>query len=285
MDFKRIEWIFFLAFLGLNAFLFNIYQETRTEQENVSQVNQTIPLEQRLAADGIVYDGEISDEDISGYYLSAEQTDLSEALDLAQSENILTTGTSVKGQQLTHVSTGGFYISDDKQTENTVNEYLQRKDQVLFGSEYRYMEKLSSLKQSTPNIIASQSYEGIPFNDSSSRIDLFLEEEDGLLQISRYSQTHISDITPLREKMSLYSEKEAIDTLYLNNKIPSHATIVWTELAYTMILQVRGKNVYIPAWFVAIETENEPKNIQVERVNAFSNRIITNNTVQKVENP
>ena len=36
MDFKRIEWIFFLAFLGLNIFLFGIYREGQQEESNVS---------------------------------------------------------------------------------------------------------------------------------------------------------------------------------------------------------------------------------------------------------
>ena len=208
MDFKRIEWIFFLAFLGLNVFLFNIYSEARSEQQNVLQSNQTIPIEQRLAS----------------------------------------------------------------------------KDQVLYGDEYHYRKNLSLLDQEYPTIVASQSYETIPFNDSSSRIDMTLASSDKLLQIAKYTQTHISNITPLREKMTLYSEKEAVNTLYLNNKLPSHSKILWTELAYTRILIVGDRNVYIPAWFVAVKADADV-NIQIETVNAFSNRIITNNAVQKVENP
>ena len=85
---------------------------------------------------------------------------------------------------------------------------LQRKDQVLFGDEYDYLENLSVLNANHPTVVAVQSYEGIPFNDSSSRIDITLEQTDDLLQIARYTQTHISNITPLREKMTVYSEKK-----------------------------------------------------------------------------
>ncbi len=42
-----------------------------------------------------------------------------------------------------------------------------------------------------------------------------------------------------------------------------------------------GKNVYVPVWHVAIETSD--KVVQIESVNAFSNTIVTNNTVPKVE--
>lgn len=284
MDFKRIEWIFFLAFLGLNVFLFNIYSEARSEQQNVSQSNQTIPIEQRLDTEDIRFSGKLSDESLSGYYLSGEQTDMAAALKEAQAADNLNGETTVKGQQLTHVSSSGFYISDDAQAEETVNGYLERADQVLYGNEYQYISNLSSLEGDHPTVVAAQSYEGIPFNDSSSRMDITLENTDDLLQITKYSQTHISSITPLRERMTVYSEKEAVNTLYLNNKLPSHSTILWTELAYTMILKVRDKNVYIPAWFVAFKSDNDDT-VQIETINAFSNRIITNNAVQKVENP
>ncbi|HDT8025123.1 TPA: hypothetical protein RD635_002432, partial [Enterococcus faecalis] len=51
MDFKRIEWIFFLAFLGLNIFLFGIYREGQQEESNVSSSSQTESIESRLEKD------------------------------------------------------------------------------------------------------------------------------------------------------------------------------------------------------------------------------------------
>lgn len=62
MDFKRIEWIFFLAFLGLNMFLFGIYQEGLKEENNVSYSDQTDSIEKRLNKDGISYKGTLSGE-------------------------------------------------------------------------------------------------------------------------------------------------------------------------------------------------------------------------------
>ena len=35
MDFKRIEWIFFLAFLGLNIFLFGIYRKVNKREQRL----------------------------------------------------------------------------------------------------------------------------------------------------------------------------------------------------------------------------------------------------------
>ena len=93
---------------------------------------------------------------------------------------------------------------------------------------------------------------------------------------------HLSNLTALREKMPLVSEEDVLTTLYINNKLSKNDEILWSKLAYTLVLQVRGKNVYVPAWFVSIR--HEDKKEQVEIVNAFRNRIITNAAVRKVEN-
>ena len=78
----------FSSVFGVECLLFNIYSEARSEQQNVLQSNQTIPIEQRLASEDIKYSGELSDEYLSGYYLSGEQTDLAAALREAQGETI-----------------------------------------------------------------------------------------------------------------------------------------------------------------------------------------------------
>ena len=91
MDFKKIEWIFFVAFLGLNVFLFRSYQETISQENNVIRSGQTESIQQRLSSDDISYTGKISSESRQGYYLSAEETDLSKELDSQRH------GTSKKG--------------------------------------------------------------------------------------------------------------------------------------------------------------------------------------------
>ena len=65
----------------------------------------------------------------------------------------------------------------------------------------------------------------------------------------------------------MHTEEEAINTLYVNNKISRGSNILWRQLAYSRILKVREKNVYVPVWYVAIETPD--KTYQIETVNAF----------------
>lgn len=64
MDFKRIEWIFFFAFLGLNLFLFSMYREAKLDQNITSRTNETIPLYKRLASENITYEGDFQHENV-----------------------------------------------------------------------------------------------------------------------------------------------------------------------------------------------------------------------------
>lgn len=284
MDFKRIEWIFFLAFLGVNIFLLSIYRSARTEENSVSASNQKIAIEQRLKADDIKYSGELSTKKAEGYYLSGEPTDMQKAIqdyrDQLDDSTAFRLGIKVDDNQLIRNVSEGFNITDDGKTAETLAKFLSQEGEVLYGKEYQYLPYLSFQDKEYPSIVAAQSFEGIPFNDASSRLDITLENTDDLLKITRYTQTHIGKIEKLRDKVNLYSERDAIDTLYINNRIPPKSTIVWRQLVYTLSLQFRGTNVYIPAWFIAIDTGSS---LQVEKVNAITNRVFTNNPVQKVE--
>lgn len=62
MDFKRIEWIFFLAFLGLNIFYLEFIGKRQQEESNVSSSSQTESIESRLEKDNISYKGTLSSE-------------------------------------------------------------------------------------------------------------------------------------------------------------------------------------------------------------------------------
>ncbi|MGO2638993.1 MAG: two-component system regulatory protein YycI, partial [Enterococcus viikkiensis] len=117
----------------------------------------------------------------------------------------------------------------------------------------------------------------------TSRVILDVEKSDGEVQVLKYTQTRLKEIEPLREKMALYSEKEILNTLYINNNIPAKSTITNVYLGYFRTLEVREKNVYVPVWFVKIRTAD--KTTQIEKVNALNNQVITNNLVPKVENP
>ncbi|GMA46701.1 hypothetical protein GCM10025854_09510 [Tetragenococcus muriaticus] len=285
MGFRKIGWIFFFAFLGLNIFLFSIYKAADGQDDVVYRSDQQIPIEDRLASENITYHGEFSEQQHNGYYLSAQPIDMQEALDEERerqnNSDLLDEQTSIDGQTLTHNITEENAITDTSQTETMVEQFLEE-NQVLFGNEYRYLGDVSSFSEEYPSLVAVQSYEGIPIDDSSSRIEIELSEQDDRWEFENYTQTYVSDLIPLREAMPLYSEEEIMNELYVNNKIPNDSEIVWSHLAYTLTLKVRGQNVYIPAWIVAVEDEDGQT--QIEKVNALTNCVITNSSVQTVEN-
>lgn len=288
MDFKKIEWIFFVAFLGLNIFLFSSYHDAVNQENNVIRSDQTESIQQRLASDDISYTGKISSESRQGYYLSAEETDLSNVLTdyrrNSDKKGLLSSGVVLNDDVLTKTlseTESEKSTFDPDQLGHSVEDLLANKEDVLFGTHYMYMKHFSTLGGDSPEIEASQVYEGLPFYDDTAKIVFSLDKVDNRYAVTKYTQTHLSGIEQLREKTELHTEEDAIKTLYINNKISRGSKILWRQLAYSCILKVREKNVYVPIWYVAIETAD--KVTQVESVNAFSNTIITNNTIPKVE--
>lgn len=285
MDFKRIEVIFLVAFLCLDIFLFSIYRQSQNEQTPINN-SSTIKITQRLKEDKIKYEGKISSEHTDGYYLSATQTNLNTELQNMKKtkklENIDVLRSSVKDNLLSLTPEKDLSVNKKGQIPTLVRETLTNQKEIILGKDYRYQDEIHQQSDGYLDVYACQKYEGIPINDITAQIKFTLKKNDENYRLEKIQQMHLSNLTALREKMPLVSEEDALTTLYINNKLSKNDEILWSKLAYTLVLQVRGKNVYVPAWFVSIR--HEDKKEQVEIVNAFRNRIITNAAVRKVEN-
>lgn len=285
MDFKRIEAIFLVAFLCLDIFLFSIYRQSQNEQTPINN-SSTIKITQRLKEDKIKYEGKISSEHTDGYYLSATQTNLNTELQNMKKtkklENIDVLRSSVKDNLLSLTPEKDLSVNKKGQIPTMVRETLSNQKEIILGKDYRYQDEIHQQSDGYLDVYACQKYEGIPINDITAQIKFTLKKNDENYRLEKIQQMHLSNLTALREKMPLVSEEDALTTLYINNKLSKNDEILWSKLAYTLVLQVRGKNVYVPAWFVSIR--HEDKKEQVEIVNAFRNRIITNAAVRKVEN-
>lgn len=281
MDFRKIEWIFFLVFIGLNIFLFSIYWNNQHEQSLVTNSNQREDILHRLENDEIQVKKAVSDEHREGYYLSAEQDNFESMLN-APADQTLTGNWTISDRVLTNLPNEETEF-DLKKATSSFNRLMRDKEFIVEGTEYTYLPDISKKDDELGKIVGAQSYEGIPFIDETSRLTLDIEKSDDQDRVSKYTQTRLKDIEPLREKMTLASEKEILNTLYINNNIPSKSTITNIYLGYFRTLEVREKNVYVPVWFVKIKTSD--KTTQIEKVNALNNQVITNNLVPKVENP
>lgn len=285
MDFKRIEAIFLVAFLCLDIFLFSIYRQSQNEQTPINN-SSTIKITQHLKEDKIKYEGKISSEHTDGYYLSATQTNLNTELQNMKKakklENVDVLRSSVKDNLLSLTPEKDLSVNKKGQIPTLVRETLTNQKEIILGKDYRYQGEIHQQSDGYLDVYACQKYEGIPINDITAQIKFTLKKNDENYRLEKIQQMHLSNLTALREKMPLVSEEDALTTLYINNKLSKNDEILWSKLAYTLVLQVRGKNVYVPAWFVSIR--HEDKKEQVEIVNAFRNRIITNAAVRKVEN-
>ena len=285
MDFKRIEAIFLVAFLCLDIFLFSIYRQSQNEQTPINN-SSIIKITQRLKEDKIKYEGKISSEHTDGYYLSATQTNLNTELQNMKKakklENVDVLRSSVKDNLLSLTPEKDLFVNKKGQIPTLVRETLTNQKEIILGKDYRYQDEIHQQSDGYLDVYACQKYEGIPINDITAQIKFTLKKNDENYRLEKIQQMHLSNLTALREKMPLVSEEDALTTLYINNKLSKNDEILWSKLAYTLVLQVRGKNVYVPAWFVSIR--HEDKKEQVEIVNAFRNRIITNAAVRKVEN-
>lgn len=285
MDFKRIEAIFLVAFLCLDIFLFSIYRQSQNEQTPINN-SSTIKITQRLKEDKIKYEGKISSKHTDGYYLSATQTNLNTELQNMKKtkklENVDVLRSSVKDNLLSLTPEKDLSVNKKGQIPTLIRETLTNQKEIILGKDYRYQDEIHQQSDGYLDVYACQKYEGIPINDITAQIKFTLKKNDENYRIEKIQQMHLSNLTALREKMPLVSEEDALTTLYINNKLSKNDEILWSKLAYTLVLQVRGKNVYVPAWFVSIR--HEDKKEQVEIVNAFRNRIITNAAVRKVEN-
>ena len=168
---------------------------------------------------------------------------------------------------------------DDKNEMKQVKAFVNKKSNVIQGATYELNKHQS---ESGSNYIFNQEWEGLPIYDETSQLNVYLETlESGERSIVSYDQTRLSNIEPLRDPQNLISEREALISLYTNNRLQAGDKVKWIDLGYTRIFTVREKNVYIPAWFIAVE--NSKSSVQVERVNAFSNTIISTN-VSEVKN-
>lgn len=276
MDFKRVEGIFLVVFLFLNMFLFYVYQEGEKDKKIVSTGTISENIEERLRSDDISVPHSLSEKVEQGYYISAEET----SIYLNAKELLKNQEWQVNDNQLISnltSKTEETNLSGDE--AESVKEFVSKTGNILYGPDY-VMSKFENQKET--KYVFHQEWEDIPFYDETSQMTVYLQKNDfENIAIDNYEQTHLSNIEPLRDPQNLISEREAIISLYTNNRLQSGNKIKAINLGYTRIFTVREKNVYIPAWFVAVETNKN--NVQVERVDAFSNAVLSGN-VSEVKN-
>lgn len=259
MNFRRIQWIFLVAFIALDIFLGYSFISNNEFTISVVQSTKDESIISEMKNDGI-YAGKLSTTRQSGYYISTSGSGiLQDKL------------SSLKGQLASYnngVLTSNFNQPvkiNVKHPEKTLNKIVADKDKILFGSQYVYDADLSSEYEN--DVIYVQKGPGLNVGGTEGQIRFKVNSEN---QIISYTQSYLNDIKTLREKDRLVSERKAVLYLYQHDEIPDNSKVKWTKLGYTRLLALDDDNaVYIPTWMVAIQSKNSDS-IEIKRINAFT---------------
>lgn len=276
MDFKRIQWIFLIVFIGINIFLgIEIVQTPTLLSSNTTATTGGDNLQQEMAADNIKIP-HLSDKQSDGYYLAAkvDKTWVNKAQ--SQLSDDLTVSTSSSESSITATLNSPVSISSDKkQAIKDLNSFKDNANNVYKGTEYVYSPELSN---NDDYIFLQKTSYGLIY---ATRARLHITVKNN--KIISYYQRYTAKVSTVRERQTTISAKEAINSLYTYSELPNDSKVVWIKFGYTKLTQVRGSVIFLPSWLVAIEN-NTSKTVTVKRVNAFTGTIIQPQTTSDEKN-
>lgn len=267
MDFKRIEWIFLIVFIGINIFLgIELWQTPTLLSAGSTPTPTQTDIKSETSADQITIP-KVNDKQEDGYYLAAK-TDNSWIKKATQ---------QVKGQVENNSSENLIYVHLDKpitlskNKKEALRQVMHFKDDsqnVYQGKNYAYLSELSE----RDDYIFNQKTKYGEFFAATARLHIIVKDN----QIVSYSQSYVDDLNPVRERQNTISSKAAVDSLYTYSELPNNSKVILLKQVYTKLLTVKGNTIYIPTWLAAIEN-NTSKTVTLKRVNAFTGTIIQNN--------
>ncbi|GEB73798.1 two-component system regulatory protein YycI [Levilactobacillus brevis] len=271
MDFRRIEWLFLVAFIVIDIFLFAAFQrdtsgETDTSS-NRSSSDTTILKEMR--ADNISFKAP-SKKSGEGYYIST-----------SNDSSIKSNLTSLSNQTVRYQSDGTITSTfktpitgvDTQHPDKTLDTVVSNSTLILNGTDYTYNAKLSSRN----TVVYTQEVADGPIYSRYGEIRFSLTNAG---TVTGYTQGYLANVSTLREKTETISERKALIWLYQYNQIPNNTKVVWTKLAYTRYFNLKNSSVYIPTWVVAVKSNsgNNAGVLQLKHVNAFTGAILSNDS-------
>ncbi|MGO1970956.1 MAG: two-component system regulatory protein YycI [Levilactobacillus brevis] len=271
MDFRRIEWLFLVAFIVIDIFLFAAFQRDTSDEtdtsSNRSSSDTTILKEMR--ADNISFKAP-SKKSGEGYYIST-----------SNDSSIKSSLTSLSNQTVRYQSDGTITSTfktpitgvDTQHPDKTLDTVVSNSTLILNGTDYTYNAKLSSRN----TVVYTQEVADGPIYSRYGEIRFSLTNAG---TVTGYTQGYLANVSTLREKTETISERKALIWLYQYNQIPNNTKVVWTKLAYTRYFNLKNSSVYIPTWVVAVKSNsgNNAGVLQLKHVNAFTGAILTNDS-------
>ncbi|KRN00376.1 YycH protein [Lactobacillus taiwanensis DSM 21401] len=265
MDFKRIEWIFLVVFIGINIFLVIELWQTPTLLSAHSTPTQT-DIKSETSADQITIP-KVNDKQGDGYYLAAKVDNSWSKKAAAQINEQVETNASDNSISV-NLNKPVTISKKQKEALKEVIRFKNNSQNVYQGKDYVYIPELSE----EDDYVFSQNTKYGEVFSNTARLHIIVKNN----QIVSYSQRYVNDLNPVRERQNTISSKAAVNSLYTYSELPNNSKIIWLKQVYTRLITVRGSSIYIPTWVAAIENNNS-KTVTLKRVNAFTGTIIQNN--------
>ncbi|WP_290033261.1 two-component system regulatory protein YycI [Ligilactobacillus cholophilus] len=261
MNFRRIEWIFFIAFIILDIFLVSSYfrQGPIPNANSKGTENTTVSVLKSMRDDQINV-GKVSNKKDNGYYISS-----SDGNHLKEKGNSLRyQNWSYNNNQINSTFATMIKVNADN-PQRSLKSIVNDPSQIIDGKDYKYCKKLS-----TKNVIVYAQYiHGDPVYDSSGQIRFHVKNG----YIEGYTQGHLENIQTLRGSRKIISQKRALIWLYQYNKLPSNSTVESSNLTYSKLLSVNGNTIYIPTWVFYIKNNASGSTIY-RKINAFTGAVM-----------
>lgn len=235
MDFKRIEWIFLVVFIGINIFLGIELWQTPTLLSAGSTPAQT-DIKSETSADQITIP-KVNDKQEDGYYLAAKVDNSWTKKAAAQVNQQVETNASENSISV-NLSKPIALSKDSKKALKEIIHFKNNSQNVYEGKDYVY---LSELSEGDDYVFNQKTKYGEVFA-ATARLHIIVKNN----QIVSYSQRYVSNLNPVRERQNTISSKAAVNSLYTYSELPNNSKIIWLKQVYTKLITVRESEIYIP---------------------------------------
>jgi len=264
MNFRRIEWIFLIAFVGLDIFLGFMFVQTSSKSTTTSGDTATTVIRE-MRADNISFSDPDTHESTGYYIAGSNENDLKQRISQLTEQTARVQST---GKLTSTLRTAQTLTANKLKTDLT--EFMKQSTNVIHGDEYVYDADLSS---SSDYVFVQKVADG-DILTSAGQVHLLVNKSD---QLTGYTQTYVNNVKTLREKAVTISEKKALVALYQYNQVSNSSRIVWAKLGYSRLLKLKDSSVYVPTWIFAVRSKNS-SNVTLHRINAFTGATMKSDT-------
>lgn len=263
MDFKRIQIIFLITFVIIDIFLFSLFHQNQSVQNDSASSSDTSIISD-MHNDQISFQRSPSGRKRTGYYISAKKTNgVHKRLRALEGQDVHYDNYHLDSTFKRPIALNTAH------PHTTIDRLLHKPSMIAYGDRYHYC---SDLSDPDTLVYVQRTHNNGAYNEFfSDTAEIKFHVVNHLL--NGYSQSYVNNIKNLREKSDTISAKRALTLLYQYNNIPNNTRIEWCHFAYTHLLSVKGNYVYIPTWVIAMK-ESGSDSVQYRDVNAFSGSII-----------